>query len=154
VIRRATFYKHFADKYEFYIFFIRDMQASFETEVIPFYASEQPQEYFIRMTRKLIEFLGEHQSMVDCIFKSDLLPALVYMLSEQIIIVAKERLAESAKNGVKLPASPEILASFYVGGLLQVLGRRFSQKTLRAEKSEEALMAEIESIIHSISVEV
>ena len=146
MVRRATFYKHFADKYEFFTFFIRVIKDQFEAESIPFLTDEKPQEYFIRMTRKLIDFLSEHKDMVNSIKKSDMLPMLVDMLSEQIIIIARERFVECSKKGYALLAPPEFLASFYAGGLMQVLRRRLSAKSLT---SDDEVMAEIEKMLNS-----
>lgn len=146
MVRRATFYKHFADKYEFFTFFIRVIKDQFEAESIPFLTEEKPQEYFIRMTRKLIGFLSEHRGMVSSIKKSDMLPMLSDILSEQIVIIAKERFVECSKKGYALLAPPEFLASFYAGGLMQVLHRRLSSKILMAD---DDVMAEIEKILNS-----
>ena len=148
MVRRATFYKHFADKYEFFTFFIREIQAKFKSETNPLRTAETPHEYLVAMTQKLIEFLAERQRMVNRLSKSKMMPSLINMLSEQMILDAKEKMAESVKSGHELPATPEFLASFYVGGILQVLFRRFTQKT---QLTDSSIMTEIETILKPFS---
>lgn len=143
MVRRATFYKHFADKYEFFVFFVNRIQKQFEAESIPLQTDKNPKVYCLTMTRKLIDFLVSNEDVVGCIMKSNMLPTLLELLSEQIVNTLKARLKESAAFGYTLPASPDILAAFYVGGLVQILRDWLAQKSRQPEK---ALIAEIEKL--------
>ena len=47
MIRRTTFYKHFADKYEYLAFYIRELRDGFESQLAPDIASGRYENYFI-----------------------------------------------------------------------------------------------------------
>lgn len=149
MVRRATFYQHFADKYDFFQFFISDLQRKFENDSISYKQEGKLVEYYLSVTRKLIYFLDEHQKMVHHILESNLLSTLFDILTGQIVFAAKRKLEEHTSNGNSLPASPEILAVFFTGGLLNTLKHWQVNKHLI---SEEQLTKEIEKIVGSFNV--
>ena len=51
MIRRTTFYKHFADKYEFFAFYIREMVSTFRDQLPPDVMDGEAAEYFLQMGR-------------------------------------------------------------------------------------------------------
>lgn len=69
MIRRATFYKHFADQYDFFSFFIRQKQDQFisqakeETHPNGIYA------YTLYLTQRSILYFKEHESLIQNILK-------------------------------------------------------------------------------------
>jgi len=147
MVRRATFYKHFADKYDFFLFFICDLQCKFEKDSMLLYRQEgKLLEYYLSITRKLIYFLDKHEKMVQHILESNMLATLFDILTGQIMTAAKEKLKEYTSKGNVLPASPEILASFFAGGLLNTLQHWLRHKNTI---SEEQLIAEIEKVVSS-----
>lgn len=150
MVRRATFYKHFADKYDFFLFFICDLQCKFENDSILLYRQEgKLLEYYLSVTRKLIYFLDKHEKMVQHILESNMLATLFDILTGQIMTAVKEKLNEYASKGNVLPASSEILASFFTGGLLNTLQHWLRNKNTI---SEEQLIAEIEKVVSSFHV--
>lgn len=144
MIRRATFYKHFADKYEFFSFFVSEIHKQFEAECIPFQNDKNPKLYCLTMVKKLIAFLVSHRDVVNCVMNSNMLPTLLDLLSEHMAASLKMRLKESEEAGFVSPTSPNILAHFYAGGLLQILREWLSQKE---PMPEELLITEIENLI-------
>ncbi len=147
MVRRATFYKHFADKYEFFTFFVSAIQKQFEAENPALQTDRNPRGYCLSMTKKLVEFLVANSDVVNCILHSNMAPVLLDLLSEQITATLSSRLKESAESGYQLPVSPDILATFYAGGLLRVLHRWLTQKRTI---SEQDLLEEIEKILTAL----
>ena len=47
MIRRTTFYKHFADEYEYLAFYIRELRVGLESQLAPDIASGHYENYFI-----------------------------------------------------------------------------------------------------------
>lgn len=144
MIRRTTFYKHFADKYEFFRFFVEQLQADFDTKSAASAKYQNPQVFFTSIMCHLLDFLREHKNLVHMILSSNLLPTLLNILSESIIFDITKKIKAGAQQGVAIPASPEVMASFYTGALIHTAKWWLMQKK---QLSEEKLIQEVEKIL-------
>lgn len=144
MIRRTTFYKHFADKYDFFRFFIRQLQADFDAANSFSAEYQDPQSFYISIIRHVIDFLKEQEKFVQLALTSDLLSRLLDILSEQITFDIALKVKAGAKNGIPVPAAPEIVAAFFTGAIVHTLKWWFIQKK---EISEEKLIQEVEQIL-------
>lgn len=61
MIRRATFYKHFADKQEYLSFYLLGFKEEFNRMKKDSTAHESTQDFYLRMSHYLFEFLDSHQ---------------------------------------------------------------------------------------------
>ena len=120
MIRRTTFYKLFADKYEYLSFFIREICADFRATLSPEIQDNGINAYFLHMTRQLIRFIRGNGQLIRNALDSTMFPMLLNILMEHIVEdllqVSPQRTAQS-----------EAMASFYAGGLLNTLFRRLRQ---------------------------
>ncbi|MDR1028855.1 MAG: TetR/AcrR family transcriptional regulator [Clostridiales Family XIII bacterium] len=128
MIRRATFYKHFSDKYDFFGFFIREMQAKFAAKIVPYECADVPSKHFIGLTRQFIDFLEENDRIVQRILKSDMFPELLDIFCKQIMTYTKQKLDEDVRKGRQLLVSPDLLAACYSGAMLHMLLWWYTQK--------------------------
>lgn len=55
MIRRATFYKHFADKYEYFNFYLSELREEFKTRVCTQIDLSDPKAYSIQMLKEILE---------------------------------------------------------------------------------------------------
>lgn len=147
MIRRTTFYKHFADKYEFFRFFIRQLQTNFDATSAFSSDYQDTQSFFISIIRHVLDFFREHELFVHKILESNLLPTLLDILSEQITFDIVEKIKIGIKKGKNVPASPEILASFFTGAIIHTLRWWLMQKK---QLSEEMLIEEVEKILFAL----
>ena len=87
MIRRTTFYKHFADKNEFLVFFVKEVRDEFaqrvEKEGV---ANSDPVENCMRMLRQTLDFLNEHGKLVDNALASRSAPMIIDALGDVIQI--------------------------------------------------------------------
>ncbi|MDO4166318.1 MAG: TetR family transcriptional regulator, partial [Eubacteriales bacterium] len=83
MIRRATFYKHFADKYEFFSFFVQQIQKT----IVQQYPGEQPDlpvpalDYYLFVFHGAVDFLSNHMRLVNNIIQSSVFPTLLDIFS-------------------------------------------------------------------------
>ena len=147
MIRRTTFYKHFADKYEFFGFFVRQLQADFDASNTASADYQNPQSFFMSIIYHVMNFLKEHDRFVNNVLSSNLLPTLLNILSEQITLDITEKIKIGIKKGIDVPASPEIIASFLTGAIIHTVRWWFMQKK---QLSEEKLIQELEKILNSL----
>ncbi|WP_242874747.1 MULTISPECIES: TetR/AcrR family transcriptional regulator [Clostridium] len=149
MIRRTTFYKHFADKYEFFGFFVRRLQTDFDAINPASTDYSDPYSFYISITRDVLSFLNHHEKFVHMVLSSNLLPTLLNILSEQIISDITEKIKISIKKGIAVSASPEIVASFFTGAIIHTIGCWLMQKN---RISEEELIKEVEKILHRLTI--
>lgn len=121
MIRRTTFYKHFADKYEYFVFYCKEICDSFHSQLPPDLAADNIKSYFLQTCRFLLRFFSAHQQLVNNIRESDLFPTLLHFLSEQIaddlLLAMRQGLCNTDSDAVSL----ESIAAFYSGGFLYML---------------------------------
>ncbi|MGM9650410.1 MAG: TetR/AcrR family transcriptional regulator [Faecousia sp.] len=121
MIRRTTFYKHFADKYEYFAFYMKEVCASFQDQLPPDVLTEDINAYFLSMCQELLRFIDRHEKLVNHVMDSNMFPILLDSLSENIMYdvlgVLRQMHATKQLSGEQL----EGIAAFYSGGLLSML---------------------------------
>lgn len=120
MVRRATFYKHFGDKYELFTFLVKELQYQFEQNNPSRYELEKPQDYYVGMIDQTLSFLEQNKSMVTSILKSNASPILIDLLAKEIDFGVCCQLKEDQKQGVILPSNPELLSPMFTGALIYV----------------------------------
>ncbi len=144
MVRRATFYKHFADKYEFFAFLIREKQAEFDAQIRRRLDNPTPQSFYLSIIQRAIDFLNSNEKLVQTVLESNMLPTVMDILARQITLDITQKLKADAQKGVSLPASPQVMAHFYTGALLYTLRWWITQKNV----SEAELMEEIARLLN------
>lgn len=118
-IRRATFYTHFADKYDFLSFFIRQVQDEFAVHVVNALGSgtSPTGSYCMDMFHELIAFFELHPTIIRNHQNSPILPTLLDILAEEIQKNLYQHLRDT--NPVEESAD-RLKACFYSGGIIQL----------------------------------
>lgn len=148
MIRRTTFYKHFADKYEYFLFYVKETCASIQDQFPPDVLNDNANEYFLYMCRELIRFLERHEKMVKNVMNSNMFPLLLDGLVEQIMNDILQVLRKVNTSGKLTAAQMEDIAAFYSGGIVNTLRRSLRQGK---KIDEEEYVASIEKfLIHNI----
>jgi AcrR family transcriptional regulator len=116
-IRRATFYKHYTDKFHFLACFTRTLRDSFDSYFWSPSKSEATPEYYVEYVKKVIAYLDSNNELVDNILKSDLFPTMMTIITEQNYRDTKASLERSVASGMKLHASIDTVAAMFTGGV-------------------------------------
>lgn len=148
MIRRTTFYKHFADKYEFFRFFVRQLQSDFDTANPASAEYQNPQIFLMSIAGHVLEFLKENEQFVHMVFSSNMLSTLLDILSEQINFDITEKIKAGVKKGLDVAAAPEIEAAFFTGAIIYTIRWWYVYKK---QISEEKLIEGFEKIIFNWS---
>ncbi len=147
LVRRATFYKHFADKYDFFSFFIRQTKDTFIRQISTEVTTDSPYSYNIYISRMFVRFINEHEKLIQNILASNALALLIEILSDEIYRSVLLDLKSEKQHGTSFAAPVEILASFYAGGIIKSVQYWF---TNGKPITEEALMNAIDTLLQSI----
>lgn len=121
MIRRATFYKHFGDKYELFAFSIRELEEQFKQKNKPEYDASSPQSFYVGMIDYSLQFVEQHSNMMHSLMQSKHSQMLFDILSNEMEFDIRMHLREDAKRGVVLPAKPELLATMITGSLVYTM---------------------------------
>ena len=121
MIRRTTFYKHFADKYEYFTFYIKEIVATFQDLLAPDVMEGEIDVYLLHMCRELIRFIKIHDRMVQNIRNSSMFPLLLSILLDSITEDITQVLFRGNKHRPISKMQLEGIAAFYAGGLLNAL---------------------------------
>ena len=116
-IRRATFYKHYTDKFHFLACFTRSLRDNFD---ISFWKSNKPEstpDYYVEYVKRVINYLDGNSEPVENMLKSALFPTMMTIITEQNYKDTKARLEKSVAAGMKLHASVDTVASMFTGGV-------------------------------------
>jgi AcrR family transcriptional regulator len=116
-IRRATFYKHYADKYDFLTSYVRHLRDRFDVSMKKSGTDALTKEYYVAYAKRIVKFISENETAIDNIFRSNLFPTVMYTIVEQNYRDTCERLLISADEGMQLNASVEIVAGMCAGGI-------------------------------------
>lgn len=116
-LRRATFYKHFGDKYELFTYMIKEIQEDFDKNNTIDYDANRPQTYYISMVSQTFDFLEQNKTMITSIMSSSACHILMDLLAEQIELDARTKLKADEKRGAILPGNPDYLAPILAGSL-------------------------------------
>jgi AcrR family transcriptional regulator len=143
MVRRATFYKHFADKQEFFAFVIRAKQAQFDAQIRLHSDLTRPRSFYMGIVQYALDFLDSNKKLVQTVLESNMLPTVVDILSKQIAADVAQKLKDDARQGVPLPASPQVMAQFFTGALVHTATWWVAQKKV----SKAELMNELASLL-------
>lgn len=119
MIRRATFYKHFADKYEYFSFYMKEIFGTFRTQLTPGIEATDVNAYALQMVRELLRFVQKHhrfvQKAMDAGVASTTLTILLELLCsdiQQVLQRVNSHLTDTQAEGQ---------AAFFTGGVLSTL---------------------------------
>lgn len=121
MIRKSTFYKHFGDKYELLAFVVRREQEKFNAQLSQERKSADKIDYYIQLIEVVLDALAANSALVESAIQSNSFPLVLSILSDQIMLDIRERIREDAQSGEELPASPDVMTAFFVGGVMEAV---------------------------------
>ena len=141
LVRRSTFYKHYADKDEFLQSYFRGLQQAFERKAA-IHGEEELADYMPRMNAELFEFLEANRAVAHGILGSAQAPLLVQSVVDMIARNARLRLEES---GQAQGLQAEVFSRFLAGGIACVV-----QEEWLAADADPARRRRIETTLYEI----
>ena len=125
-VRRATFYKHFKDKDDFIIFVIKDVRSHFDSLIWKDDINTTiTKDYYQKYAEVLIAFLLRHEAAIKRVVTAPIRSTFIDVFIQQNYEDTKKKLEESAKGGMPLIASADVVASMLIGGTSNCIVRWF-----------------------------
>lgn len=147
MIRRATFYKHFEDKYDFFGFFIRQIKLEMNKKAFEEYEESSFTSLHLYLFEECIDFFNKHDKLIKNIMGSNVFHTLLCIFSEEIYKDMLIHLKTLERDNPNHNIPYEIFTSFYVGGIVQILNFWLNNKK---NISEEYLINSVKTILNSI----
>lgn len=142
-IRRTTFYKHFADKDEFFQFYVKHLRDDFKQATGADDADMPLHERRKLMLQRFIAFLLQHEKLVDHVIYSPSATLLLDALGEMMSLDAESMVSADDQTAIK-GTSAATRATFLAGGAIQMLKRWWKQG--HTEEGSKELLAIMEQI--------
>jgi len=146
-VRRATFYKHFTDKYAFLKYLVGSLRDDFDRTLPKKRKPNATFSYYLEYARALVNFLVTNDLMVNHALKSEVLPTLISVIADKNYEDTCTRLRQSVAEGMKLHASVEITASMMTGAVASTLLRWFEDGK---QMAVDELVSEISSVLSAM----
>ncbi len=146
-IRRATFYKHYKDKCDFFSEYIGSLRVKYDTEAESVHHSEGSVDYYVDYAKKVVAYLCENERAVDKAMSSSQLHLVIGVITEKNYRDTYEKLEADVRAGMVLPASAETVASMLIGGVATTI---FQWLTMGKKKNVDILTNEIATIVKNI----
>lgn len=121
MLRKSTFYKHFADKYELLNFVVCQTIDGFDAQAAKKGRYEQPAAYYERLLASVFDFVDQNKKLIRNGMKSDSVSLVLNLLAEQVTPNLQKKLEEDEKAGYHLPASAQVTAAFFSGAVAENL---------------------------------
>lgn len=145
-VRRATFYKHFKDKNDFFVYLIKEERQNFEIKSWRA-GRDFNKNFYTAYVCNIIDNLSSNVELVNNVLASSekflVITCMVNQNYEQTVEMFKHEQAE----GKKLTASPENLAGMLIGGISVII---YNWCTYGMQQSAAELKEEISAIITSL----
>lgn len=155
MIRRTTFYKHFADKAAFFAFFVENLrndllkrgeealgagQRGGARDVV-LSGADTVDEEGLAILRGLVDFMLEHEALVDNIFASSMSGMLTLMMIDKVAESIRERYRARHELSANSPVSLAAAAEFAAGGMVRLLEKWWKSGHDSAGEEELITMA-------------
>ena len=120
-IRRATFYKHYADKFSFLTSYTRSLRDRFDNNIWKLGDPAPDKEYYVAYAKRIVGFVCENLEAFENLISNDLFPSVLAIIMEQNYKDTCEHLEKSVAAGMVLHASVSTTASMCTGGVANVI---------------------------------
>ena len=145
-IRRATFYKHFSDKYDFLSSVISTMQDEISDKLEKIEACESPIDYYTLYVKEILDYLKTNTRLYELIMVSEEFPSILNVIMKGTRSSFIRDIKRDARNGLKLPSDVETVAMFLNGGLCALVVDWLQNGSV----DEEGLLLRVKRLIERV----
>lgn len=146
-VRRATFYKHYADKFSFLTAYTHSLRDKFDRETQTKVTPSPDKDYYVAYAKRIVGFIHENLSAIEHVIRSDMFPFVLSAILAQNFKDTCKHLESSVKDGMPLVASIESISSMCAGGVAAVI---YTWLNSENRKHPDAIAEEIGALISAV----
>lgn len=143
LVRRATFYTHFADKYELFAFSVSYIYKSFPSYTFLNYPN-RTKEMYIHLIKDVVDFLTGHEQLFDSIIDSNLSALMMSIISSEISKDLESTIITDMENTGMGDIHPNLALQFYISG---IFGAFTAWAKSNYSTSKEEFIAQLSALI-------
>jgi AcrR family transcriptional regulator len=138
-VRRATFYKHYRDKYDFLGAMAGEMRKVFEKNIWDTIEHKYSRDYYTAYVEALINFVDNQEAMVRFVIGEEIAATVIYTLISDNYEKTRQRLRADVDRGLRIAASVDMVAGVLASGIGGVIvdwlknGKTTPKETLISE---------------------
>ena len=145
-VRRATFYKHFDDKYDFFKNLVNIILTNIDKKVSARTKSASTTDYIIIFVKEIIAYLNARPEILNNILNSNAFPVMFDIITSCTHESLKKHLEDEIRSGTPFPTDAETFSSFINGGIATLLISAFKDN----RTTEEEILERIDAILKKI----
>ncbi len=119
IVGRGTFYKHFADKYDFFSFVLGEMFGHYLGEAEKEIDNNDPKSYYVAFFKAYIQFVETNQEYFGSLSSSSMSSVMLFTTSDTLSQKLETHFRENVEDGYSLCISPTFAARFLTGAMAQ-----------------------------------
>ena len=146
-VRRATFYKHFSDKFDFLRYYVKLLEEEIFTSTSPLKRTRAPIDYYASYVSHIIQYLNYNEKIIQALVGTeDFFNVLNIILSGTYDVLIRDLTEDVSRGVIILPSEIETVARFLNGGIGALVVEWFFNKRI----SEDEMISRIKKIIEAI----
>ncbi|MGN1442808.1 MAG: TetR/AcrR family transcriptional regulator [Acutalibacteraceae bacterium] len=122
LVRRATFYKHFGDKYELLTFIIKQQLDIFKQNCAADQINRFSFEYYLYIFHQILDYIDDHTAIFQSVKNSKAFSVINAIATEELFLMMKDMFKEDALKGKDFILPYDIMARAYVGIVVSISG--------------------------------
>ncbi len=147
LVGRGTFYKHFADKYDFFSFMLSEMLNRYTSEAERRTDESDPCSYYIVFFEAFLQFMENNNALFGPPTSRSMISVMLFSTSDTIADLLEKHLRADAKKGYHLTISPVSASRFLTGAMAQSARYLIGHPE---EAHKEYLIADMKILIEEI----
>ena len=120
-VRRATFYRHYTDKYHFLSSLVTEVLNEIVGKVGEIDENRDPIEYYCSYVKEVLSYFRSHEDVFRNIISSSAFTKVKDIILHGTLSAFKHDLSKAIKSGIELPARIDILSEFLNGGIAHIV---------------------------------
>lgn len=121
MIRRATFYIHYQDKYDFFAHAVRYVLSLFAISGKKTDESENILDSYVNSVIKILDFTYEKKEIIHSIVRSNMFPILMTISTEELTKSIRPLIERDISSGILKADNADIITSAFTGAFMGVL---------------------------------
>ncbi len=119
LVGRGTFYKHFADKYDFFSFILSEMLEHYMEAAEQKTDESEPYAYYVAFFDAFMQFIEKNNQMFGPPSSNSMISVMLFSTSDLISQKLEDHFRADVKNGHTLSIHPTSAARFLTGAMAQ-----------------------------------
>lgn len=120
-VRRATFYKHFKDKYDFVTEYIGFLRITYDSRPTTVSHLDDAINYYVNYAKRVVEYINNNEILVKSLLASNILHIIIGLIAEKNFRDTCKKLEADVNAGLTLPASIDAVSAMLIGGVSTVV---------------------------------